>query len=234
MKPALGVSVVVALFGVSIGSAYALAYWRAESGQVSADLVSGPETWVPFSARVRSVNENGQVRVGKFYRSSDGSLRNEMGPRVGEVTIITINSIKDHLSYAWRSQTGWESHPMEMPPGEYKPRITRRPIALGTVLPSHIEGFDILKERADRNGITNYYAPDLNFHPVRIELRCRVPISEDCGISLSEIILGEQPGEYFRPIYGQPIVARNEPAGITRGARPAVGGQRAVCAPRPN
>ena len=93
-----------------------------------------PGQWVPFSAKTTTVFPTGNVFVGVFYRSADGSTRSETCPANGEVNSIAINNMAEKTHYRWAASGGWESHPMDLPMGKDIPPISDgtfsdRPIA---------------------------------------------------------------------------------------------------------
>jgi hypothetical protein len=228
MKTAVGVVSVVALVGAGLGTAYGFGYLTQPPAGFQSQMVTGPTDWVSFSALSTHLGEGGQVRLGRFYQGADGSTRSESGSRREDVSIIGIKNIGEGVFYLWKRKTGWESHPMDMPPSGWKPR-SGRPIGFSTIMFADIEGFDVIKDPIDRYGTTTYYAPELNFFPVRIVTRCRVELASECGVRLSEITIGEQPSEYFKPPPGVPVLERSEPGGIVRLSRPSAGGKPPVC-----
>src|SRR6478736_9953975 len=88
-------------------------------------LIEQPSEWVPFSADLRRIQEtDGTVFVGRQYRSSNGSTRNETGPVDGGINSIAINNVAQTTFYRWTPQEGWTSQPMTLPPWGWRPAPT--------------------------------------------------------------------------------------------------------------
>jgi hypothetical protein len=180
-----------------------------------------PGQWVPFSGRITQVFDPGNVFVGTLYRASDGSTRSETGRSRGEITIISIKNMAEKLFYQWHVNTGWESHPMDLPGGKYiQPRpngaFADRPIV------DQIDGLGVIAMPPQSSGVVQYLAPQLNYFAVRTVERCSTSQEMGCGFQLSEIRVGDQPPDLFKPPAAEQVEIRSEPGGVTRGspARP--------------
>jgi hypothetical protein len=216
MKKHLTTAIVASVICVGTATAYALGlYLRTAQAPGPMEEVTGPQVWVPFSATYKHVNENGEVRVGRFYRASDGSTRSESGLEAGVMNIIGIKNISEGLFYLWKPTTGWESRPMDVPSTGWKPRISKT-VAPTNLVTDRVDGFALIKSPMDRRGATTYEAPELNFMPLRVATRCQVIGLDECGVWLTEIIVGEQLPEYFKPPIGTSVARRSEPGGIVR------------------
>jgi hypothetical protein len=182
--------------------------------------IPGPSTWVPFAADLRTVADDGTVTVGRFYRNGDGSTRSQTGPSVVEITNIAIKNIPDVRFYTWNKRRGWSEQPMQLPPDGWKPRsLVLTPDV--TVLTEKLEGFDVIKITHGPSSM--YEVPQLNFFPVVTIRECTsAPRTTVCGTWLSNIRIGEQPIEFFRPPSDQAVVPRSDPGGITRTRDPRV------------
>jgi hypothetical protein len=184
-------------------------------------LAKTPGHWVPFSATSKRVFDPDRVMVGTFHRAADGSTRAETGPSIGDVTAIAIKNMPEKTFYVWLPKNGWESHPMELPPGGYvqPPPDTEINEAAKRVV-EQIQGLAVIKARTDARGITEFQAPRLNLFAVKTEIPCDNG-GTGCGLWYTDILIDEQPRELFRPPAGEPIVKRAEPGGIVRGHRGA-------------
>lgn len=166
--------------------------------QPSASATQPLVRWVPFSAAITRVVEPGRKVVGRLYRASDGSTRNETGPSVSQVNVIGIKNLSDRVYYLWSPKTGWETRPLDAPAGFPLPPQPAAPHGAKRVR-EQIEGFDLVKAPTDANGATDYLAPALNYFPVKTLMPCNKGQKATCGLWLSDIKIDEQPRELFRP-----------------------------------
>jgi hypothetical protein len=231
MKAAIWVGVFVSLCGAAIvgtsgrdvlnhiASAQPTGNQQIQGPAGTVPLGDAPGQWVPFSARTTRVFNPERVFIGTFYRASDGSTRSETGPPTGSVTSIAIKNMAEKLFYLWQPGRGWESHPMQLPWGKYihpvpEGTFSDRPIA------EQIEGVDLIAMPPQSSGLVRYLAPQLNYFAVKILEPCTTPGATGCGFWLSDIRIGEQPTELFRPPPGAQVVRRSEPGGIVGGPSP--------------
>jgi hypothetical protein len=175
-------------------------------------LIDQPASWVPFSAGFRRIHErDGSLIVGRDYRASDGSTRNESGPSLDAINSIAIKNVPQATFYRWIDQRGWTSQPMTLPPWGWRPvpvtwsdQITR--------VADTVEGFGLLRfESRDR---VFYQAPQLNLFTLVTLVKCEFDPGASCGTWYSNIQIAEQPAEYFSPPLDAQIIALSEPGGI--------------------
>jgi hypothetical protein len=179
-------------------------------------IIPQPDNWVPFSANVKRVTDNGTVYVGRFYRAADASTRTETGPSLDDVRVISIKSMPDQLLYLWVKQRNqWISHPMQLPPGGWRPVprvLNDRVIATG----ERIEGFALMKIDDGQNR-SHVESPQLNFFPLRMTELCKNATSGVvCGEWYSNILIGNPPADLFKVPAGEPIVASDVPGGLRK------------------
>lgn len=161
-----------------------------------------PGRWVPFSATTKRIWNPGRVVVGRMYRASDGSLRNETGPSLDRIDVIAINSVADRVLYLWRPDSGWESRPLGLLDGKY---LQPSPATLqGITVDEWLDGLGVIELPGDSSGVTKYQAPELNYFVVKMLMPCNDGSHAGCGLWLSDIRIGEQPPELFVP--GEPPV----------------------------
>jgi hypothetical protein len=180
-------------------------------------ILRGPGEWVPFTAIETKVRNDGTVRIGKIYRSSDGSTRTEVGPSLDAVEVTAIKNIANKTLYLCCDPKTlvWESHPMELPPTGWQPLA--KIVGPDALQPDRIEGFSVVKTVSTH--ATTYEALELNFWPIRTIIPCKAPQASACGNWLSDITIGEPPEDYFLPPAGVQIVAKAQPGGITKARR---------------
>jgi hypothetical protein len=102
---------------------------------------------------------------------------------------------------------------MDLPAWGWHP-LRRKPVNVTTERPTQIEGCEVIK-LTDPNDITMYQAPQLNLFSLRVAM-CKEGGPPDCGITMSEVSIGEPPFEYFKPPVGERVIRRSEPGGIVR------------------
>ena len=158
----------------------------------------------------------GESVVGKLYRASDGSTRNETGPAPGRVNIIGIKNMSERLYYIWRPESGWESRPLDLPGGRYIQPREGAP-AGGIRLEETLDGLSLIKMPIDEQGITEYLAPELNYYTVRASMPCNDGQGSGCGLWLVDVKVGEQPAHLFVLPSGEAAAARTEPSRTQRG-----------------
>lgn len=176
------------------------------------EYVQQPETWTPFSADIRRVNAtNGEVHVGRFYRSADGSTRSDTGPSLDHINMIGIKNVAQAAFFTWNDKLGWTQQPMTQPPEGWRPgrvvfneRMTR--------VAEKVDGLDLIKH--DAPPYTVYRAPQLNMFDVVKLLPCQFESSSPCGTWLSNIRIGEQPPGLFTPPTSASVNQNPDPGGI--------------------
>jgi hypothetical protein len=186
-----------------------------------------PGDWVPFRAVRTDVFNPEQVLVSRIYRSRDGSTRTESGASLDNVDTITIKNMTEKTFYKWVKDGGWTSHPMQLPGGRYVPPTTTAP--QGAEDAGEVEGLGVLKMRTDRGGSTQYLSPQLSYYPVKATVPCKDASATGCGWWLSNIVVGEQPPELFRPPSGEAVVKSDRPAGIVSGRASGSAGDGSSC-----
>jgi hypothetical protein len=190
---------------VSIGMV-ALAVYGQTAGwrRVPTSLdVNAPEHWVPFEADVRITYPASVEVVGRFYRSSDGSVRLETGPSRDDVRVIFIRNVPEAVVYGW-SGGSWRKEPLVMPQFWVSPprwRITqhwsRYPYRLairlgesGDIAAS--DGFTAYRVLGPA-GITKLKVPELNMFDAVID---RPDGRHETYVNVR---IGEQPDWIFKP-----------------------------------
>ena len=188
----------------------------ASSAQQDLELVDQPGYWVPFSADLRRIDErDGSLFVGRNYRASDGSTRNETGRSFENISSIAIKNIPQATFYLWNTRQGWTSQPMDLPPGGLatpRPRVFNRYNM--TEVDDTVEGLKLI--RLDTAGRALYQAPQLNLFTLLILVKCASDPNATCGTSHSNIRIGEQPVEYFLPPPDVQVFYVDTPGGIVR------------------
>lgn len=175
-------------------------------------VIEQPSTWVPFSAELKRVHENdGTVFVGRQFRASDGSTRNETGRSFDAIDSIAVKNVPQSTFYRWTPEEGWTSQPMTLPPWGWKPVPTHWQEKM-TKTDETVEGFDLI--RFESVGRVFYQAPKLNLFTLVTQVPCKFDPVATCGTWYSNIKVNEQPPDYFWPSPGAPIVQRKEPGGI--------------------
>jgi len=144
--------------------------------------------------------------VGRFYRASDGSTREESGLPNGSINVISINNVSTSTHYAYvRSE--WHRYPMKLPINGYHPGL--RAVGKTNGLEESIEvieGFQLYR-LTGREGSVRYQAPGLNFFALRIE-------SQDIHQEYSNVVIREQPREFFEPPDAAVVTPHDELRGI--------------------
>lgn len=172
-------------------------------------LVSQPTDWVPFSAQHERTNETGEVSVGRYYQSSDGSTRSETGPSLNSINVVLIKHIPTATFYKWRPKEGWTQQPMELPPNGWHPRPTYASVFQDAA--ETVEGLRLLKRELGAR--TMFVAPELNLFPV-MEKRTDCAPAVMCGSRYFNIHIGEPPSELFTPAANATTKQLSEPGGI--------------------
>lgn len=176
-------------------------------------LVAQPSEWVPFSADIRQVGSAGTTAVGRFYRSSDGSTRSETGDSFDALDTVAIKNIKERAFYLHTVDGAWTVQPMDLPPWGWKPMPTRFGNGM-TPVPETVEGFSLI--RSESGPVVLYRSPELNLFVLITAVPCETGRAVECGISHSNIVLGEQPEEHFQPPAGVRVMRVDKPGGIVR------------------
>jgi hypothetical protein len=203
------------LLVVTVAGAAALGvYTRSALSQSAGQLIPQPASWVPFSAELRDVREDGAVTVGRFYRASDGSTRSETGPSLDNIRVVGINAISNATFYLWHADRGWTAQPMQLPPFGWNPTPTIFNSQM-TGVTDKVEGFTVIRMVVGGNDRVAFVAPELNLFPLIVSYPCRGRTAQ-CGTVHFNIRVGEQPQEYFAPAEDALITRREEPGGIVR------------------
>ena len=170
------------------------------------DLIPTPDSWVPFTADVRTTDPVRPTVLGRFYRSGDGSTRTDT--TVEGDTKVLINNVALNRCFRYFKATGWMSNPMALPPGGFTPVKHRKDSAELSRHAEKVAGFDVFRHVSPAGRESSLLAPDLNMFALRVE-------RPDGGtLEYSNIQLGEPPPGTFEPPPGVPITHRTEPAGI--------------------
>jgi hypothetical protein len=183
-------------------------------------LVDQPSHWVPFSAELRRIHEDdGSVFVGRQYRDSNGSTRNETGRSFDNINSIAIKNVPEATFYHWTPQQGWTSQPMTLPPGGWMPvpRIMNETLR---EVSDTVEAFRLL--RFESAGRVFYQAPQLNMFTLVTLVKCKFDATAACGTWYSNIRIAEPPVSYFSLADGVEVVALTTPGGIVAREGPAL------------
>jgi hypothetical protein len=198
-------SVVALLFPALLVTIQA-ASWRQVAGTPRADQsVPAPDHWVAFDAIVRTIGPRG-VTVGKFYRGSDGSTRNDSGPEDNPSRIVSISNVSLITHYEGIDGT-WKSYPMKLPAGDYRPglrSLTRTHGLEASTL--KILGFTVYRLEST-GGVVRYQAPDLNFFALVTEF-------QDTRQECSDVVIRDQPAAVFMPPPGVVVEPQSQYRGI--------------------
>ena len=97
--------------------------------------------------------------------------------------------------------SAWEARPMELPGGKYVQPIPDDAFSDKPIV-EQLEGMDIIAMPPQPSGVVRYLARQLNYFAVKIVEPCSNANASGCGFSLSNIQIGEQPPELFRPAAG--------------------------------
>jgi len=178
--------------------------------------IDGPAKWVSFSAKFQRIDPNGTT-VGQLYRTTDGSTRHESARKGETVSLIAIKNIPERTFYMWHDFSGWESHPMDLPPQGWLP-LQSRSLDVGLeTFGERIEGYEVIKS-IDPSGFIGYRAPELNFFTLQIAMCVGKPATS-CGISYSQVVLGDVAPELFKPPAGENVIRKADAGGIVAKAR---------------
>ncbi len=178
---------------------------QSAQGGAQADEITAPTHWVAFTAdSLGSSPGDSRTVVGRYYRSSDGSVRRETGPATGDMRVISIENIGLERTFTRFPSGRWYSHPMKLPPSGWKPQRWRAD-RLRKVSWKH-ENFELYLV-TEPSGDNAFLAPALNFFPV-IRQTARGARKEYTNIQL---------GEPDPLLFGRPdgnVTHCPEPAGI--------------------
>jgi hypothetical protein len=210
------------LFGLGALALYNGASWRVASAASAVavdqdlELVDQPPYWVPFSAELKKIDErDGSIFVGRSYRASDGSTRNETGRSFDRITSIAIKNIPQATFYLWNTRQGWTSQPMDLPPGGLatpRARVFNRHNM--TEVDDTVEGLKLIRLETGARAL--YQAPELNLYTLVILVKCTYDPGAACGTWHSNIKVGEQPVEYFLPPPDAQVLYVDTPGGIVK------------------
>lgn len=162
-------------------------------------VVQLPEQWVPFSAKI-VYTQQGRVRYGKFFRSSNGSNTTVNESNDG-VPVITIHNFASRQTFAHLGQQGWIAYPLdERQSNSPKPRISASAKKLRQLSTSIA---DAPVYEFTRSGGVSRLAAGLNGFPVYLEEL------DGRTIEFTDIVLGEPPASVFAPLPGaRPVVKK--------------------------
>lgn len=173
-----------------------------------------PPRWVAFSADVRLVFQDGTAHVGRFFRASDGSMREELAGPDGYRGIALHNIAQaryyEYLENLGPSRDGWTARPMDLPAHGWRP--PRLSLASLTPLAAAYEGFEAYEESFPDGGRT-VLVPALDFFAV-------VRVMGRQTRTYSHIVLGEPSPDLFVPPPGAQVRWVSSPGGIVQRPRP--------------
>lgn len=186
------------------------------AGVQKVELVPQPEHWVAFEADLVATYPDGTVRVGRFYRSSTGSERQEAQALGNAADIpILIFDIRRSRFYEFRrgptdtykNAVGtWTSQPMVLPARGWSPVKYRASQAGLKRLTDLYEGFEMY--RLDLAQGYKLMLPDLNFFAV-------VKVSPTgTRMVFSKIRKTEPTSSLFEPPTDAKVIVLSQPGGI--------------------
>lgn len=156
--------IVTGLAGMAAALTAGLVVGARQSPSSSDYLVHTRETWAPFTAAYRAVDEHGATYEGRFWRASNGSRRLEVVR--GPLTYVQIVNVPRVLF--WRcagtacEEGRWTEQRMVLPPGGYRPgRLQPRGVP-----ESRIGPWRVVEARSGR-GVVAFEAPDLDYFAIR-------------------------------------------------------------------
>lgn len=169
-----------------------------------------PEGWVPFDADVmKEAQGSTQKIVGRYFRDSDGSTRLESwDPSDPTVRVISISSIPRARAYVYSPRIGWESYPMVLPPGGYRPLRHRLETKNLSRRPEEFAGFEVY-EYVGAVGDISYRAPGLNFFPLFLQTG-----KDGQRTTYSNVQIREQDPALFDLPPGVSVTEKSTPRGI--------------------
>jgi hypothetical protein len=174
-----------------------------------------PQTWIPFAADLRIVNERGHMHYGGYFRASDGSFRSEDLQSPDTIRRIDITNIPTESYYSWTPRAGWTRRPTQLPSGGWHPPTTA--LKGRTLLEEKFEGFEAVRKEY-RDGRYQIDVPQLNYFTVAFG--CSQPGPKCVTINYFNIRQQEQPAELFLPPPGAPMTYSSQPGGIVGGQLP--------------
>jgi hypothetical protein len=129
-----------------------------------------PQEWVPFAGQFLTTEPGRPDIVGKYYRSDDGSFREEQHAVDGSVAAISISNIAEASAYLYISRRGytWVKQPMLLPPAGFKPQLRRSSMQGLTKHPRVVLGFDAY-DYVEPTGTRHIQVPALNFFHIHGE-----------------------------------------------------------------
>jgi hypothetical protein len=179
------------------------------------EVIAQPVTWIPFTADLRHVDEtSGEIRLGRFYRASDGSTRSETGSTLDAIDTIAIKNISTRSFYLWSQDRGWwTAQPMDLPQRGWLP--VPRILTKETVfVADKVERYNLVRSVTGNRVV--YEAPQLNMFELTTIVACATAVISNCGTWYFNIRQGEPPNGYFKPRSGEQIVQLTAPGGIVR------------------
>jgi hypothetical protein len=173
-------------------------------------LRSLPPSWIPLSADFeQSAPHYKEPDKGKYYRSSDGSEREEVYQGAG--IHASIKNISQSVYYIrlGNENTAWRAHPMKLPPEGWKPISTLFDSPNIERLEKRFEGMEAYRvDFHQQSGRFQIRVPDLNYLLVHRQS------SEGQWVRRFNIALGEPDAAVFVPPPGARIIRSSQPAGI--------------------
>jgi hypothetical protein len=173
------------------------------------DTIPAPTTWVPFDASIRQTDASGKVTpVGRFYRASDGSTRDDYALPGKPIAIINIRNIPKSTYWVMQSSGKWFSYKMKLPAGGYKPRMQPTSMVGLETSTEKVEGFDVWRDNSPDRGVpVRFTAPQLNWFALRYEVNGGKKEYYDVRVR-------EQPRELFFPPPDAQVVDTGQWGGI--------------------
>jgi hypothetical protein len=165
-----------------------------------------PQEWVPFAGQFLTTEPGRPDIVGKYYRSDDGSFREEQHAVDGSVAAISISNIAEASAYLYISRRGdtWVKQPMLLRPAGFKPQLRRSSMQGLTKHPRVVLGFDAY-DYVEPTGTRHIQVPALNFFSISREK----PSGE--RRVYHSLVVGLQPEELFRPPQGAVVEYNSKP-----------------------
>lgn len=184
---------------LTFGTAAQLATTASQSHDVAA-----PSHWVPFSADVEITRPTASARLtGRFFRSSNGSSRQEFLESAPLVTIMNVGM----NTYFELRRGQWCRHPMGVGPKGYHPLKMREENATLGKRPIQFESLVVRELRNPRT--IELIAPELNFFAVTTE-----GVPSGAKTRYHNIVKGEPDPSLFEPPPAADVVMHQTPMGI--------------------
>ena len=160
-----------------------------------------PDHWVAFSADVREI-VGPNVSLGRFYRDSHGSTRNERRSPLDQAqTTITIDNHTDGSMYTRDPILGrWAVYRQSKPAKSGPPILRDDTRGLSSTPESdRIEGYEVFRIDSTKSGQFRLVAPDLNFFALMV---CS---SAEERTEYFNVVVSEVPPAMFLPPDGVPL-----------------------------